>query len=176
MKTCDGTGLAPFGDAVIGRICTSFPFTCGSPDCDCPSAGCLSCTVEGASEATCLTCAPGRLLLGGSCLKAATCKGGKVMGSRETCKCSGSCSMCKLVGVVGGSGVEETCIVCKKSAYLADGECLTNGSDCPAGTVPMGVSAEGRFCSEPFLCTRGKRSTTGQKCKCEAGKNCASCR
>lgn len=175
METCEGTGLSPYGDTVSGRVCTTFPFECKGPNCQCLGNSCEACTVTGQDSFVCSACAEGWLPFGGSCLKSATCKNDKVEDKGLPCKCSKTCNKCTLASAPGG-GVTEVCLVCKRKTYLSGGECLATGDLCPEGTVAMGEDSEGRVCAVPFTCTKRKNSVTGKKCKCSDNKNCVSCR
>lgn len=97
----------------------------------------------------------------------------RAKGGALSCKCSPGCLKCEW----GAGG--ETCLACKSSKFLYQGECLDS---CPDGTVHYGVSAYKRFCATKEFTCQNKKIVGGPAalgvpenssvCKCQ--KSCAS--
>ena len=115
------------------------------------------------------------------CMRAFTCKGGKIVTppkyAGEACKCSSpDCFYC----AVDAARDRETCKSCRNGAYFYDGDCHASCSDVSPALVSLGTGAFKRRCIDnPFACRKGRlvQSVTGAQldvpfgCKCPNADN-----
>ena len=123
----------------------------------------------------CTSCNEDRVLQGGRCYSAISCKGRRIQsGSRagSGCRCVNEhCHFCNRVAA------GDTCRVCRDGWYLLDGECVES---CPSQYASSGVGSFKRRCADPFTCQSGRLMvdptvTYGCKCATESNDAIADC-
>lgn len=121
----------------------------------------------------------GANLFGRRCLDPFTCRSGGIMNFSVSygCKCpnadnsrmDANCHTCDF----NANEYGQRCTKCRNRMFLEGGSCHSNCSHDPA-LIEYRHGNYGSKCVEPFVCTNGRHSSSGETCKCEP-RECNSC-
>lgn len=122
----------------------------------------------------------GANLFGRRCLEPFTCRSGRILNFSASygCKCPNAentvmdshCHTCDF----NANEFGQQCKWCRNQQFLEGGQCHDDCSHAP-GLIEYRHGNYGSRCTEPFTCTAGQHTITGETCKCEP-RNCNSCR